>query len=84
MASFQRIDCAGHSLLMPLTASLVCTLQLDAGIRGKAPGAETAAYIKALDSQLRVIGARCSSCDASSCELPVELWQTASRAIYDH
>lgn len=30
--------------------------QLDAGIRGKAPGAETAAYISALDAQLRVVG----------------------------
>lgn len=36
-----------------LAKSLV---QLDAGIRGKAPGAETAAYIAALDSQLRVVG----------------------------
>lgn len=32
------------------------SLQLDAGVRGKAPGAETAAYIGALDSQLRLIG----------------------------
>lgn len=42
-----------------LTCCYSANLQLDAGIRGKAPGAETAAYIKALDSQLRVIGAAC-------------------------
>jgi hypothetical protein len=33
-------------------------LQLDVGVKGKAPGDETAAHIGALNSQLRVIGAR--------------------------
>lgn len=32
-------------------------LQLDVGVKGKAPGDETAAHIGALNSQLRVIGA---------------------------
>ena len=39
----------------------VLVLQLDVGVKGKAPGDETAAHIGALNSQLRVIGA-CLHC----------------------